>query len=309
MKSMWEQREIQSMVIPGIIFVIIFSYLPIYGVLMAFQEYRLGDFPGMSEWVGLKYFKEFLSSPNFGIVMANTLIIGFYKLAICFTLPIVFAFFVNEVRHQGFKRTVQTISYLPHFISWVVVSAITFDFLAVDGGTLNGMLMGLHLIDKPIMFLGEVSYFRSIIVITDLWKEMGWNSIIFIAAMAAIDTSQYEAADIDGANRLQKNWYITLPGIKPTITILLVLAVGNFLNSGNGGNSGFEQIFLLTNNLKNSVVAPVSKVLDVFTYQTGIQNGRYSYATAIGLFKSVVSVIMLFGANYITKLMKEETLF
>ena len=302
-KKLWSQRELQFMVIPGIIFVLIFSYLPMYGVIMAFQEYRLGDFPGMSSWVGLRFFREFLNSREFPIVMRNTFILAFYKILFCFTLPIVFALILNEVRHSVFKRSVQTISYIPHFISWVVVAGITFDFLSVDGGALNSILMSLNLIERPIMFMGEPSYFRPILIITELWKDMGWNSIIYIAAISSIDVGQYESADIDGANRLQKAWYITLPGIRPTITILLILAVGNLMNSG------FEQILLLTNNLNNTMVARVSNVLDIFAFSTGIRHGRISYATAIGLFRSVISVVLLVSANFFAKRMNGESLF
>jgi len=303
MQRLWSQRELQLMIIPGIIFVLIFSYLPMYSVIMAFQNYRLGDFPGTSEWVGLRFFQEFLNSREFPIVMRNTFTLAFYKILFCFTMPIIFALLINEVRHTFFKRSIQTISYLPHFISWVVVAGITFDFLSIDGGALNGALMALNIIDRPIMFMGEPGYFRGILVVTELWKDMGWNSIIYIAAMASIDPGQYESADIDGANRLQKAWHITLPGIRPTITILLILAIGNLMNSG------FEQIFLLTNNLNNNMVMSVANVLDIFAFNTGIRHLRFSYATAIGLFRSVISIVLLLGANFFARRMNGESLF
>ncbi|MCL2362383.1 MAG: ABC transporter permease subunit [Defluviitaleaceae bacterium] len=302
-KRLWEQRELQLMVIPGIIFVFIFAYLPMYGIIMGFQHFRLGDFPGFSEWVGLRFFREFLTSREFPLVMRNTFVLAFYKLLFNFTLPIGFALLINEVRHSLFKRSIQTVSYLPHFISWVVVAGITFDFLSIDGGALNGILMWLNIIDRPIMFMGEARYFRAILVITELWKDMGWNSIIYIAAMASIDPGQYESASIDGANRLKKAWYITLPGIKPTITILLILAIGNLMNSG------FEQILLLTNNLNNTMVASVSNVLDIFTFNTGIRHGRISYATAIGTFRSAISIVLLLSANFVAKRLNGESLF
>ncbi len=297
------QWDLQLMVIPSIILLFIFMYIPMYGLLMAFQNYKLGDLPGFSSWAGLTHFKMLFNSPDFLTIMRNTFGMTLLKLAINFPIPIILALLLNEVRGRQFKGIVQTISYLPHFVSWVVVAGLTFDFLTVDGGMLNTILMNLHLITEPINFMGETGYFWQIVVSTDLWKELGWNAIIYISAISSIDTALYEAAEIDGAGRLKKMWHITLSGIKPTIIILLILAVSNLLNAG------FEQIMLLTNNLANTTVQDVSEVLDTYVYRTGISQMRYSYATAAGLFKSVVSVALLTGANYIARFLGEESLW
>ena len=302
-KEFWQQRELQLMVIPFMILLFIFCYIPMYGLLMAFQQYKLGDIPGVSPWVGFNHFEMLFKSPEFLGIMRNTFGITLLKLVINFPLPIIFAILLNEVKGNLFKRSVQTISYLPHFVSWVVVAGLVFDFVSVDGGALNTLLIKIGAIDTPITFMGEPRFFWSIVVLTDLWKELGWNAIIYIAAMSAIDPELYQAADIDGAGRMRKIWHITLSGIKPTIVILFILAVSNLLSAG------FEQILLLTNNLANTTVQDVAEVLDTYVYRTGITQMRYSYATAAGLFKSLVSVALLTIANYGARLLGEESLW
>lgn len=211
LKELRQQWDLQLMVIPAIILLIIFSYIPMYGLLMAFQKYKLGDIPGFSQWVGLDHFKMLFNSPDFVTIMKNTFGISLLKLAINFPMAIIFALLLNEASGKYFKRTVQTISYLPHFVSMVVVAGLTFDFLSVDGGMLNNVLMNLKVIKEPITFMAEPKYFWNVVVLTDLWKELGWNAIIYIAAMASIDPELYQAADIDGAGRIKKIWHIT-PG-------------------------------------------------------------------------------------------------
>lgn len=298
-----QQKELQLMVVPWIIFILIFSYVPMYGLIMAFQEYRLGDLPGFSSWVGLRHFRMLFESGELPGIIRNTFAISFLKLFICFPAPIIFAILLNEISKGAFKRSVQTVSYLPHFVSWVVVAGLAFDFLSSDGGVLNEFLMNAGLIERPVTFMGEPGYFWMIAVLTDLWKEIGWNAIIYIAAIASIDAELYQAADIDGAGRLKKIWHITLAGIKPTVIILLILTVSNLLSAG------FEQILLLTNNLSNTILQEVSEVIDTYVYRTGITQMRYSYATAAGLLKSVLSVALLTVANYTARFLGEESLW
>lgn len=302
-EEVWKQRELQAMVLPWIIFIFIFCYLPMYGLIMAFQQYRLGDIPGFSQWVGIMHFRMFFNDPQLPLIIRNTFAISFLKLCFCFPLPIILALMLNEVKLTSFKRSVQTISYLPHFVSWVVVAGLTFDLLSVDGGIVNYLLMKAGIVSEPILFLGEKAYFWPILVITDLWKEIGWNAIIYIAAISSIDQELYQAADIDGAGRLAKIWHITLAGIRPTIVILLVLSVGGILNSG------FEQILLMTNNLNNTMVYEVSEVIDTYVYRVGISAGRFSYATAAGIFKSVLSVVLLTIANFSARKISGESLW
>lgn len=302
-KDFKNQLELQFMVIPWIIFIIIFSYIPMYGLVMAFQNYQLGDIPGLSQWVGLKHFKMLFQNTEFLQVIWNTLGISFLKLLICFPAPIILAILINEVSSVRFKRTVQTISYLPHFVSWVVVAGLTFDLLSVDGGIINYFLLKWNFIKAPILFIGESKYFWGIVIITDLWKEIGWNAIIYIAAIVSIDPELFQAAEIDGAGRLAKIWHITLASIKPTIIILLILAISNLLNAG------FEQILLLTNNMTNSMVRDVADVIDTYVYRMGIQQMRYSYAAAAGLFRSIVSIILLTVANYMARKLSDESLW
>lgn len=303
LREFWAQKELQAMVIPSIILLLIFCYIPMYGLIMAFQKYKLGDIPGFSEFVGLQHFKLLFKSPDFLNIMRNTFAISLLKLAVNFPMAIIFALLLNEVRGNYFKRIAQTVSYLPHFVSMVVVAGLVFDFLSIDGGILNNTLLKLHLIKDPITFMAEPKYFWAITVLSDLWKELGWNAIIYIAAMASIDPELYQAADIDGAGRLRKIWHITLAGIKPTIVILLILTVSNLLSAG------FEQILLLTNNLANTQVQDVSEVLDTYVYRTGITQMRYSYAAAAGLFKSLVSIFLLTIANYTARLLGEDSLW
>lgn len=290
-KEFMKQLDLQLLVIPSIIHIIIFSYIPMYGILMAFQEFRLGDFPGFSEWVGLKHFSYLFNDPNFPTVLRNTLAISVLKMIINFPMPIIFAVLLNEVRNRHFKKSVQTISYLPHFISWVVAATILFDIFSVDHGAINEALLALGLIERPIHFFGKGEYFWGMAVVTDLWKGLGWNSIIFFAAISSIDPELYEAAEIDGAGRYAKMWHITIAGIMPTIIILLIFTVGNLLNAN------FDQIMMLTNQMTNARLREYADVIDTYVYRIGLRENRFSYAAAAGLFKSVVNIILLLSAN------------
>jgi putative aldouronate transport system permease protein len=292
MVRFFQQWDIQLMVIPAILFIFIFSYVPMYGVLMAFQDYSL--FKGFlgSPWVGLKHFEQFFNAPEFWPVMRNTVIISALKFIVGFPAPILLALMLNEVRARVFKRVIQTISYLPHFLSWVIVSGFVVSLLSIDNGSLNMLLQALHLIDEPINFLSQPNYFWSILISTSLWKEIGFGSIVYLAAIAGVDPHLYEAASMDGASRFKQIFLVTLPCIMPVVIIFMILAIGNLLNAG------FEDILLLGS---NPVLRDVSDVIDTYVYRIGIQNSRFSYATAVGLFKAVISVGMLTGANYIAR--------
>ena len=302
-KRALEQWDLQTLVLPGIILLIIFSYLPMYGLVMAFQEYRIGDFPGMSTWVGFKQFESLFTDPNFFLTLRNTLVISLLKLTIGFVCPIVFAVFLNEMRNGPIKRTVQTISCLPHFISCTVCALLMFDFLSIDGGAVNEFLMWAHIVDEPIGFFQDGKYFWGIALFTDIWKELGWNSIIYISAIAGVDAEMYEAADIDGATRSQKMWHITVKAIKPTIVLLFIMSVGGVLNAN------FDQIMMLTKNMGNAMLTEYADVIDTFVYRMGMQMGRFSFATAAGLFKAVINFGLLLGANWIAGKAGETALF
>ncbi|MCL6459750.1 MAG: ABC transporter permease subunit [Gorillibacterium sp.] len=287
-----KQWDIQLMVIPAIIFIFIFSYIPMYGVLMSFQDYSL--FKGFmgSPWVGFKHFEMFFNAPEFWTVMRNTLVISLLKFGVGFPAPILLALMLNEVRGRVFKRSIQTISYLPHFLSWVIVSGFVVSLLSTDNGSVNILLQSLHLIDEPINFLSKPGYFWSILIVTGLWKEIGFASIVYLAAIAGVDPHLYEAASMDGANRFKQIFLVTLPSILPVVIIFMILAIGDLLNAG------FEDILLLGS---NPVLRDVSDVIDTYVYRVGIQNSRFSYATAVGLFKAIISVGMLTGANFVAR--------
>ena len=284
-----KQADLQLLVIPSIIHIIIFSYIPMYGILMAFQEFRLGDFPGLSEWVGFKHFSYLFNDPNFPTVLRNTVAISILKMIINFPMPIIFAVLLNEVRNRYFKKSVQTISYLPHFISWVVAATILFDFFSVDHGAVNETLLALGLIERPIHFFGKGEYF-GMAVLTDSGKDLDGIYYIF-AAISSIDPELYESAEIDGAGRYAKMWHITVACIMPTIIILLIFTIGNLLNAN------FDQIMMLTNQMGNARLRAYADVIDTYVYRIGLRENRYSYAAAAGLFKSVINIILLLSAN------------
>ncbi|MNH97532.1 putative multiple-sugar transport system permease YteP [compost metagenome] len=304
--SVWRrfgrQWEYQLMIWPALIFLLIFSYGPMWGILMAFKEYNLFKGLSASPWVGLDQFKMFVESPEFWEIMRNTFGISLLKLFIGFPAPIILALMLNEVG-GAFKRVVQTVTYIPHFMSWVVISGMAFSMLAVDGGVINSLLMTLHLIDEPINWMSTPSYFWGIVTGLNVWKEIGFGSIVYLAAIVGIDPALYEAASIDGASRFKQIFKVTIPSIAPVMIIFLILAIGNTLNAG------YEDILVLTKNLNNGVLLPVANVIDTYVYQMGIVNQRYSYSTAVGLFKSLLSVTLLIIANRIAKRMGNTSLW
>ena len=285
-----KQKFLQAMVIPGIIFILIFHYIPIYGLIIAFKDYSFSQGIWGSPWAGFKHFKEFLITPNLGNIFYNTLGISISRLIIGFPVPIIFALLLNELESIKFKKVIQTVSYLPHFISFVVIAGFMSTIFA-SGGVINDILLKLGIIDEAILFLGEEDYFWGMIVGSGIWQGMGWSSIIYLAAIAGVDQEMYEAATIDGAKKLQKVWYITLPAILPIVTIQLIMSMNTILNAG------FDNILLL----QNSMVMKRAEVLDTFVYKVGLQDGRYSFSTAVGLLTSVVRISLVCLTNWITK--------
>lgn len=278
----------------GVLLVFVFSYIPMYGVLTAFMDYNV--FTGSNifdnPWVGFKHFEKFFNAPEFDTILRNTIVVSLLKFLIGFPAPIILALMLNEVRHMVFKRFVQTITYLPHFMSWVIVGGLVISLLSTENGSVNILLESVGAIDEPLNFLSMKEYFWGILITTNVWKEIGFNSIVYLAAIAAVDPHMYEAADIDGASKFKQIYLITLPTIMPVITIFMILAMGNFLNAG------FEDILILA---QNPSLRPVSDVIDTYVYRVGLQNQKYSYAVAVGLFKALVSISLLTIANYLAR--------
>lgn len=289
-KRLMNQKYLQLMALSGVIWMIIFNYIPMTGIVIAFKKFRITRTISEAPWVGFRYFKEFFMDDYFLDIMQNTLGISLLKLFIGFPLPIIFALLLNELRHLRFKKIAQTISYLPHFLSWVVLGGIMITWLSKTG-IINDLLVAAHLIDEPVSFLGEPKYFWAVAVISDCWKELGWSAIIYLAAISSVDQQMYEAATVDGATKLQKIFKITLPSITGTIALMLILQVSGLLNSN------FDQILIL----KNQINVSRSQVIDTYVYQVGMTMGKYSYATAVGLFKSVIALILLLVANKTSK--------
>lgn len=296
--SVLQQKYLYLMSIPFVIWVFIFSYLPLWGWIMAFQNYKPAKSFGEQKWVGLANFKELFQDERFYLVLRNTLAMSILGLIVGFVVPILFAVLLNELRGSIFKRTVQTVSYLPHFVSWVVVGGIVYKTLSIDGGIVNDLLMWLNVIDEPIQFMAKGQYFWGVVTGADIWKETGWNAIIYLAAITGIDKELYEAAKVDGAGRVKQMFNITLPGIRSTVMVLLIMNIGHLVGIG------FEKQFQLGNNL----VTDYSEVLDLYALKYGIQITRFSYGTAISMFTSVVSVILLFTANGVMKKFTKESI-
>lgn len=298
-KRLFQQRALVLMSFPFLIWLFIFKYLPIWGWTIAFQDFKPAKKIFDQKWVGWKHFEALFKEDAFFRVLRNTLAMSGINLVLGFVTAILLAIMLNELRHAFFKRLVQTISYMPHFISWVVAASIISTVLSSDGGIINELLMALGLIKEPILWLGVGHYFWGILGASEVWKNVGWNTIVYLAAMTMIDPSQYEAAEMDGAGRFKRIWHITLPGLKPVIIILLIMNVGNILETG------FEPQYLLGNGMN----LDYSENLDLFVLRYGISMGNFSLAAAAGIFKTVVSFILLFSANGIAKRLGEARLF
>ncbi|MCY9662944.1 sugar ABC transporter permease [Paenibacillus chondroitinus] len=283
--------------LPGALFFLIFKFAPMWGVVISFQNFS--PFAGItgSEWVGFEHFERFFTNPDFMLLFRNTMAINLLNLVLFFPLPIVLSLLLNELRSVVYQRVIQSIVYMPHFLSWVIISGLTFLMFAKGEGLVNKVLEGLGL--ARIDFLTNPDTFWGMLTLQSIWKECGWGTILFLAAMASIDPGVYEAAKIDGASRLRQMWHITLPAIRNVIITLLILRLGHMLDVG------FEQVFLMY----NGAVSHVAEVFDTYVYRVGIQQGEFSYSTAAGLFKSIVGLVLVVVANWISKKMGEEGVY
>ncbi|MDF2927326.1 MAG: carbohydrate transporter rane protein 1, family [Paenibacillaceae bacterium] len=295
-RTVINDRFLYLMLLPGFIFFVVFKYVPMYGIVIAFKDFDI--FRGImdSEWVGLQIFREVFDSADFWNIFRNTILISLYKIIFGFPAPIMLALLLNELMSQKFKKWIQTILYLPHFISWVVLSGIMLAIMSPSTG-LAGMMFELFGYE-PKNIMADPTYFRSILVASDIWKEMGWSTIIYLAALTQISPDLYEAAIVDGAGKFTQIWRITLPSIRNVIIMLLILRIGGLMNAG------FEQVLVM----QNSAVREVSEIFDTYVFRYGIQQGNYSFATAVGLFNSVIALILITLAQWISKLFGEEGL-
>ncbi|SEL97074.1 carbohydrate ABC transporter membrane protein 1, CUT1 family [Paenibacillus sp. cl141a] len=296
-KRIWQHKLFYLFMLPGIVWFFLFSYVPLYGVQVAFRDYTfIGGFTG-SPWAGFKYFEQFFNYYQSGDIIRNTVIISLMKLLIGFPMPIILALLLNEVRKMKFKKTIQTLSYLPYFVSWIVVVTLMQRLLTPYGGPVNDLLGSFGA--ESIQFLNNPTWFYQMIVGSDIWKNIGWNSIIFMAAIAGIDQQLYEAAKMDGAGRFKQMWHVTLPGIRNVAIILFILAVGNLMSAG------YEQLLLLN----GPATASMGSVLDVHAINSGIREGRLSYAAAVGLFQSIIGLILVLTVNRIARKVSDVSLF
>lgn len=297
-KRLIQQKWLFVMLIPGIIWMIVFNYVPMYGVVIAFQDYDIIEGIWGSQWVGLQHFRDLFSDDIFIQSLKSTLLISILKFLAGFPAPILFALFVNEILNVRLKRFIQSATYLPTFLSWVFVVGFTYNFLDING-PVNDLLVGLGVLDEPFLFLSSPAWFIAIVVIQEVWKGFGWGSIIYLANISSLDPQYYESAVIDGCGRFKRMWYITLPLIKPTIAILFIMNIAGILGSN------FDQMYTMG----NAYVIDYSNVLSVYSYDKGVAGGQFSYGTAMGLFGSIVSVILLFVANQSTKKLTGESYF
>ena len=295
----WRQRYLLILALPAVAWLAVFHYIPIAGIQIAFKNFKFKTGIWGSDWVGIKHFSQLFHDVTIVNAVVNTLAISTLKLVLLFPVPIIFALLLNEISRLRFKRVVQTISYFPHFIAYSVV-ALMISILLAKNGVVNDILLHLGVLREPYLFLGEKNAFWWILVVTDGWKNTGWNSIIYIAALTAVPLELYEAATIDGANRWQKIISITLPCIKPTIVMLLIIAMGNIVRSAD-----FDMSYLLSNPLN----IDRAEILPTYVMRTGIGMGRFSYATAIGIVQSLVSLLLVLSANTASRYLSDEGLF
>jgi len=298
-KSVTKYWQMYLLLVPVILYYIVFKYMPMVGAQIAFRDFSFRKGIWDSTWVGMKHFERFFSSSQAITIIWNTLYLGFLTLVFCFPVPIVLALIINEIRSARLKDALKTITYAPHFVSTIVVVGMLMSMCSPSTGIVNSLFVRLGIFDEPLYLMGSARYFRPMYILSGIWKDSGWNAIIFISALAAVDTTLYEAAEVDGANRLQQLLSITLPSILPTIVIMLILETGKVLNIG------FEKVYAMQTDLNLTV----SEVISTYTYKQGLENLEYDYATAIGLFNSVVSFIMLLVVNGLSKRLSETSLF
>lgn len=295
-KNIRRDKYLLLLLVPGMLYFLIFKYIPMGGLVIAFKDYSIFRGIWASDWVGINNFKKVFTSTDFWNVLRNTLLISIYKIMYGFPVPIILSLMLNEMRNKYFKKVVQTVIYLPHFISWVVISGIMLSILSPSYGLAGEIykMLGLH----PVNLLASSAHFRSILVISEIWKESGWGTILYLASLSTIDPNLYEASIIDGANKWKQIIHITLPSISGVIILLLILRIGSLMNAG------FEQVLVLQNDL----VRPISDIFDTYVFRRGLQMGNYSFTTAVGFFNSVVAFILLFSADSFAKFIGEEGL-
>lgn len=297
-RSLWNyilrKRYLYLMLIPASIYFLIFNYAPMYGILIAFKDFSFKKGIWGSDWIGLENFRYMFQLDNFYSVFTNSILLSLLRILFTFPIPILLALLLNDIKSSKYQKVMQTLFYLPHFVSWVVIGGILINFLSPVSGIINILIQSLG--GEPIFFLAEDKYFKPIVILTSIWKDSGWGTIIYLAAITGISSDLYEAARIDGANKLKCLRYITLPCIKSTVVIMLILRLGSIMNNG------FEQIFIL----QNSKNLGVSEVFETYTYRLGLLGGRYSFATTVGLFTSVIGIIFLLASNKIAGKMGEE---
>ncbi len=293
LKRIWEHKVFYLMLLPAIILLIIFAYQPMYGIIIAFKKFSYRHGITGSEWIGFYNFETLFQIDQFWVAFKNTIVINFLKLLFGFPASIILAVMINAVKNKVFKNTIQTIVYLPHFVSWVVVSGLIFSLLDETSGSLYKLLT---MFGMEVNVFGNGTQFLTLLVVSDIWKEVGWGAIIYLAALSGISSDYYEAAQLDGANKIQQFFYVTLPQLMPTISIMLILRVGGLI----GG--GFDQIY----NLYNTQVYDVADVLDTFVYRYGIGNGQFALGTAIGLFQNVINIVLLLSANSIVEFINKR---
>lgn len=286
-----KHRMYYLFLLPALITVFFFCYKPLWGLIIAFKDFKMAKGILESEWVGLEHFRNIFSDPSFGRAFWNTIKIGILTLLTSFPVTIVFTILINEITHARFKKSVQTITYLPYFLSWVVVGSFTFTLLSPSGGIVNAFLIRLGVFEKPLYFMAEPRLFVPIYLIVNLWKNTGYSIVVYLAVIAGIDVAQYEAAMIDGANRFQKILYITLPALVPTMCVMLILNVGTIITVG------FDPIY----NLYTTTTYPTADVISTFVYRKGMVEAKFDYSTAAGLFQSVISLFLVLSSNWIAR--------
>lgn len=301
-KDLRSQVELHCMLLPGTVMMIIFSIIPLFGLLIAFKNFKASmGFDGIfkAAWNDFAHFKQIFRSPQFWPMIKNTLGINLIGQVVSIIATIIFALLLNELRSTKFKSTVQTIAYMPHFLSWVVFGGLCINLLSPDGGVVNGILLSLGLVKDPVLFLADPKYFWGVAILTGLVKDIGWGAILYLAAIAGIDPALYEAGTIDGASRFQKIWHITLPGILSTVMIMIIFAVAGMLNNN------FTQIYVYQNVLN----MPASQVIDTYVYQVGLQQFQFGVGAAVSLMKSVFAVVLLVLANFTSNRLTHSGLF
>lgn len=286
-----KHRMFYLFLLPAVVMVFLFSYMPFWGILIAFKDFKMARGIMGSEWVGLEHFRKLFADTNFYRVLKNTLIIGITTLLTTFPVTIIFTVLVNEILKTKFKKVVQTVTYLPHFLSWVVVGTFAYQILSPSSGIVNTILVNLGILDKSVYFMAQPNMFVPIYLIVNLWKETGYSIVVYLAVISGIDTEQYEAVSIDGANRFQKILYVTLPAMLPTICVMLILNIGTIITVG------FDPIF----NLYNDATYQTADVISTFVYRKGMVDAQFDYSTAVGLFQNVISLTLVLLSNWFAR--------